>query len=108
MSNAAIKIPGLRYTESGNFLLIAGPCVVESEEIIFNTAEKIKSLSEKYSIPLSSNLHTEKPTGQKVTHSLALVTGRHLKFWLMSGKISISLLLLIFIIQKRQLLLQIM
>jgi 2-dehydro-3-deoxyphosphooctonate aldolase (KDO 8-P synthase) len=39
------------YTESGNFLLIAGPCVVESEEIIFQTAEKIKSLSVKYSIP---------------------------------------------------------
>jgi len=51
MSNAAIKIPGLKYTESGNFLLIAGPCVVESEEIVFHTAEKIKSLSDKYSIP---------------------------------------------------------
>jgi 2-dehydro-3-deoxyphosphooctonate aldolase (KDO 8-P synthase) len=51
MSKAAIRIPGLMYTESGNFLLIAGPCVVESEEIIFQTAEKIKSLSVKYSIP---------------------------------------------------------
>ena len=51
MSNAAINIPGLEYTESGNFLLIAGPCVVENEEIIFQTAEKIKSLSEKYRIP---------------------------------------------------------
>jgi len=51
MSKAAIRIPGLMYTESGNFLLIAGPCVVESEEIIFHTAEKIKSLSVKYSIP---------------------------------------------------------
>ncbi len=52
MSHAALKIPGLNYTESGNFLLIAGPCVVESEEVIFMTAEKIKSLSEKYKIPL--------------------------------------------------------
>jgi len=51
MSNAALKIPGLEYTESGNFLLIAGPCVVENEEIVFETAEKIKSLSVKYSIP---------------------------------------------------------
>jgi 2-dehydro-3-deoxyphosphooctonate aldolase (KDO 8-P synthase) len=51
MSKAALRIPDLMYTESGNFLLIAGPCVVESEEIIFQTAEKIKSLSVKYSIP---------------------------------------------------------
>ncbi|HUX97705.1 MAG TPA: 3-deoxy-8-phosphooctulonate synthase [Bacteroidales bacterium] len=52
MSHAALKIPGLNYTETGNFLLIAGPCVVESEEIIFQTAEKIKDLSVKYKIPL--------------------------------------------------------
>ncbi len=51
MSNAALKIPGLEYTDSGNFLLIAGPCVVESEEIVFQTAEMIKSLSAKYRIP---------------------------------------------------------
>ena len=52
MSQAAFKIPGLNFTESGNFLLIAGPCVVESEEVIHTTAEKIKSLSVKYEIPL--------------------------------------------------------
>jgi 2-dehydro-3-deoxyphosphooctonate aldolase (KDO 8-P synthase) len=51
MSNAGINIPGIKFKESGNFLLIAGPCVVESEEIIFETAEHLKSLSEKYSIP---------------------------------------------------------
>jgi 2-dehydro-3-deoxyphosphooctonate aldolase (KDO 8-P synthase) len=52
MSNAALKIPGIKYSESGNFLLIAGPCVVESREIVFQTAEKVIQLSEKYSIPL--------------------------------------------------------
>jgi len=52
MSIAAIKIPGLKFTDSGNFLLIAGPCVVESREIVFETAEKLIHLSEKYSIPL--------------------------------------------------------
>jgi 2-dehydro-3-deoxyphosphooctonate aldolase (KDO 8-P synthase) len=51
MSNAGINIPGIKFKESGNFLLIAGPCVVESEEIVFETAEHLKSLSEKYSIP---------------------------------------------------------
>ncbi|HAM08883.1 MAG: 3-deoxy-8-phosphooctulonate synthase [Bacteroidetes bacterium GWE2_41_25] len=51
MSNAALNIPGLGYKESGNFLLIAGPCVVESEEIIFATAEQLRNLSDKYKIP---------------------------------------------------------
>ena len=45
------EIDGLEYRETGNFLLIAGPCVVENEEITFKTAEKIKELSLKYKIP---------------------------------------------------------
>jgi len=51
MSRAVINIPGLEFIESGNFLLIAGPCVVESEKIVFETAEHLKMLSEKYHIP---------------------------------------------------------
>jgi len=51
MSKAGINIPGINFIEAGNFLLIAGPCVVESEEIIFETAGHLKSLSEKYKIP---------------------------------------------------------
>jgi 2-dehydro-3-deoxyphosphooctonate aldolase (KDO 8-P synthase) len=51
MSQAVINIPGIGFSESGNFLLIAGPCVVESEEIVFETADHLKSLSEKYRIP---------------------------------------------------------
>jgi len=51
MSNAVINIPGISFLKSGNFLLIAGPCVVESKEIIFETAEHLVKLSEKYKIP---------------------------------------------------------
>jgi 2-dehydro-3-deoxyphosphooctonate aldolase (KDO 8-P synthase) len=51
MSNAVINIPGLKFTETDNFFLIAGPCVVESEEIIFETAEHLLHLSEKYHLP---------------------------------------------------------
>ena len=51
MSNAVINIPGINFRESGNFLLIAGPCVVESEKIVFETAEQLMKLSEKFSIP---------------------------------------------------------
>jgi 2-dehydro-3-deoxyphosphooctonate aldolase (KDO 8-P synthase) len=51
MSQAVINIPGIKFSESGNFLLIAGPCVVESEEIVFETADHLKKLSVKYQIP---------------------------------------------------------
>jgi 2-dehydro-3-deoxyphosphooctonate aldolase (KDO 8-P synthase) len=51
MSKAEIKIPGIKYSESINFLLIAGPCVVESEKIVFETAEHLIKLSEKYMLP---------------------------------------------------------
>jgi 2-dehydro-3-deoxyphosphooctonate aldolase (KDO 8-P synthase) len=51
MPKNVINIPGTGFLETGNFLLIAGPCVVESEEVIFETADHLKKLSEKYEIP---------------------------------------------------------
>jgi 2-dehydro-3-deoxyphosphooctonate aldolase (KDO 8-P synthase) len=51
MLKSGIDIPGLRYAETDNFLLIAGPCVVESEEVVFATAAHLVELSHKYKIP---------------------------------------------------------
>jgi 2-dehydro-3-deoxyphosphooctonate aldolase (KDO 8-P synthase) len=51
MNETGINIPGLKYRESGNFLLIAGPCVVEGEDVVFEIAEHLVSLTEKYQIP---------------------------------------------------------
>jgi 2-dehydro-3-deoxyphosphooctonate aldolase (KDO 8-P synthase) len=51
MSKHGINIPGLKYGETGNFLLIAGPCVVESEDIVFEIAEQLVNLSDKFRIP---------------------------------------------------------
>lgn len=51
MSKIGINIPGLKFVESGNFVLIAGPCVIESEEIVFETADHLSKLSEKYQLP---------------------------------------------------------
>jgi 2-dehydro-3-deoxyphosphooctonate aldolase (KDO 8-P synthase) len=46
------KLDLLKNTSSNNFFLIAGPCVVESEKIVFETAEKLKSLTDKFQVPL--------------------------------------------------------
>jgi 2-dehydro-3-deoxyphosphooctonate aldolase (KDO 8-P synthase) len=51
MTKAGITIPGLKYSETGNFLLLAGPCVVENEEVVYETARHLKALSDRYSIP---------------------------------------------------------
>ncbi|MEO8720880.1 MAG: 3-deoxy-8-phosphooctulonate synthase [Ginsengibacter sp.] len=37
--------------DQDNFFLIAGPCVVESEEMIFDVAEKVSSICKKLQIP---------------------------------------------------------
>ena len=38
--------------DNDNFFLLAGPCVIESEEVIMNTAEKVVRICEKLQIPL--------------------------------------------------------
>ena len=35
-----------------NFFLIAGPCVVESEELVFEVAEKVSTICKRHNIPL--------------------------------------------------------
>lgn len=50
------RIPGienLKFSDnSDSFLLIAGPCVVESEELVLSVADRLTGLSDKYRIPL--------------------------------------------------------
>jgi len=51
MIKKAPDIPGLKYRNTGGFLLIAGPCVVEGEDMVFRIAGQINQLSDKYKIP---------------------------------------------------------
>lgn len=51
MTENGINIPGLSFRDTGNFLLIAGPCVVENSDLVFQTAEKICDLTETLKIP---------------------------------------------------------
>ncbi|MBK7871845.1 MAG: 3-deoxy-8-phosphooctulonate synthase [Saprospiraceae bacterium] len=44
-------IPKLKYTDSNNFFLIAGPCVVESEALCMEVAEKVSAICERLHIP---------------------------------------------------------
>ncbi len=44
-------IPYIKNTDSGNFFLFAGPCVVESETNVFEVAEKVLEITERLKIP---------------------------------------------------------
>ncbi|SDM31566.1 2-dehydro-3-deoxyphosphooctonate aldolase (KDO 8-P synthase) [Daejeonella rubra] len=46
------NIPQIKHTQSGNFFLMAGPCVIESEEIALRIAERIVGITDKLEIPL--------------------------------------------------------
>lgn len=52
MKVSELNIPFLKYSEGGNFLLLAGPCVVESEEMTFRVAGEVTRVADKYQIPL--------------------------------------------------------
>lgn len=45
-------IPKIKHTESENFLLIAGPCVIENESMPLEIAGELTKLSDKHQIPL--------------------------------------------------------
>lgn len=45
------QLPLIRHTNSGHFFLMAGPCVVESEEMVFRIAERICTITERLKIP---------------------------------------------------------
>jgi 2-dehydro-3-deoxyphosphooctonate aldolase (KDO 8-P synthase) len=51
MSQFVEQLFARQVYDKDNFFLIAGPCVVESEEILYEVAEKVSALCKKYSIP---------------------------------------------------------
>lgn len=46
-----LQLPNIRHTEENNFFLIAGPCVVESKELVEEVAGKVKEITERLKIP---------------------------------------------------------
>jgi 2-dehydro-3-deoxyphosphooctonate aldolase (KDO 8-P synthase) len=46
-----LNIPKLKYTNTQNFFLMAGPCAIEGEDIALRIAEKIIKITDKLEIP---------------------------------------------------------
>lgn len=45
------SLPQISSTDSGNFFLLAGPCLLESEALAMDVAERIKRMTERLKIP---------------------------------------------------------
>ncbi|MBT7543603.1 MAG: 3-deoxy-8-phosphooctulonate synthase [Gammaproteobacteria bacterium] len=62
---------------SNNFFLIAGPCVIESEELNFKTATILKEITEKHSIPFifKSSLDKANRTSHKSFRGVGYTKG---------------------------------
>ena len=52
MSVIIDNIPGIKHTQTNNFFLMAGPCVIESEDIALRIAERILGITDQLQIPL--------------------------------------------------------
>ncbi len=52
MTSIISNIPKLKHTDSNYFFLMAGPCVIEGEEIALKIAEKIVAVTNNLQIPL--------------------------------------------------------
>jgi len=46
-----LNIPHILNTNSNNFFLLAGPCVVENEDITMEVAERVKAITSSFKIP---------------------------------------------------------
>lgn len=57
-----MKLENLKYTDSGNFFLLAGPCVIEGEYMAMDIAEKIVGITESLQIPYISRALIARPT----------------------------------------------
>ena len=51
LTDLANVLPHFRNTNSGQFFLMAGPCVIEGEDMALRIAERVKHLTDKLQIP---------------------------------------------------------
>ena len=61
-----LSIPQIRHAQSGNFFLIAGPCVVENREICFDIARKVIEITNKLNIPYIFKASYKKANRSKI------------------------------------------
>lgn len=62
-----VVVGGIRIGKGHPMVLIAGPCVIENEEMIFTTARKLKEVCDRLSIPLIFKSSYDKANRTSIT-----------------------------------------
>ena len=60
------NLPTLHHTDSGNFFLIAGPCVIEDDKSPFQIAERLLEITDKLHIPFAIKASYRKANRSRV------------------------------------------
>ncbi len=66
----------LTASPTGSFFLLAGPCVIENEEMALDTAEELLSITSSLNIPFAFKGATARPTEAVLIHSPESATKR--------------------------------
>ncbi len=74
-----INLNGIKIGGKNPLVLIAGPCVIESEETTFFTAEKIKAITQKLDIPFIFKSSYKKANRTSINSFTGLGVGTSLK-----------------------------
>jgi 2-dehydro-3-deoxyphosphooctonate aldolase (KDO 8-P synthase) len=61
-----MSIPQIRHAQSGNFFLIAGPCVIENREICFEIAARVIEITDRLKIPYIFKASYKKANRSKI------------------------------------------
>lgn len=72
-------IPNLKHLDTGNFFLMAGPCVVEDETTPLRIAEKIAAITEKLQIPFVFKASYRKANRSRIDSFTGIGDDRALK-----------------------------
>ena len=74
------ELPRISNSDSNQFLLIAGPCAIEGEDMAMRIAEKVKNITDKLAIPYSmeimqlfKSLHQKGMTLLMATHDYQMI-----------------------------------
>lgn len=79
-------LPNIKHSDSGNFFLIAGPCVIENSVTPFEIAAKLHEISNKLKIPLIFKASYRKANRSKADSFTGIGNAQALKIIQQIGK----------------------
>lgn len=81
-----MKINKIKHINSGNFFLLAGPCVVESKENLFEIADHLSKVCDTLQIPLVLKASYKKANRSKVSSFTGIGNEKALEILALAGE----------------------